>query len=57
MIDASRSHHHGTQGAGLFKVRQQDEMFGANADSLVCGSLAPAGTAVAVDGGVRLRPR
>jgi hypothetical protein len=44
---------HSAWDIGLCSTRVQDEVLGANADSLVCGSRAPAGTAVAVDGGAR----
>jgi alkylation response protein AidB-like acyl-CoA dehydrogenase len=34
--------------------RTQDDVFGADPEARVCGSIAPAGSGVAVDGGVRL---
>ena len=42
---------------GLLPTRVQDELFGTNPDTLVCGSLPPTGTAVAADGGFRLSGR
>jgi alkylation response protein AidB-like acyl-CoA dehydrogenase len=48
---------HSAWDIGLCPTRVQDDVFGADPDALVCGSLAPAGTAVAVEGGVRLSGR
>jgi hypothetical protein len=45
---------HSAWDIGLFPTRVQDDVFGTDPDILVCGSLAPAGTAVAVERGVRL---
>ena len=43
--------------AALFPDRAQRDVWGANADAWVAGSLAPHGTAVAVDGGWRVTGR
>lgn len=48
---------HSAWDVGLLPTRVQDDVFGTDPDALVCGSLAPAGTAVAVEGGVRLSGR
>ena len=48
---------HSAWDIGLCPTRVQDDVFGADPDVLVCGSLAPVGTAVAVEGGVRLSGR
>jgi len=42
---------------GVCPTRTQDDVFGADPDARVCGSISPAGTAVAVEGGVRLSGR
>ncbi|MFF7632991.1 acyl-CoA dehydrogenase family protein [Kitasatospora sp. NPDC008050] len=43
--------------AGLFPVRAQDDVFGADPDARVTGVLAPTATALAVDGGWRVSGR
>jgi alkylation response protein AidB-like acyl-CoA dehydrogenase len=48
---------HSAWDIGLLPTRVQDELFGTNPDTLVCSSLPPVGTAVSVDGGVRLSGR
>ena len=48
---------HSAWDIGLCPTRVQDDVFGADPDVLVCGSLPPVGTAVAVEGGVRLSGR
>jgi len=48
---------HSAWDIGLCPTRVQDDVFGADPDARVCGSLAPVGTAVAVEGGVRLSGR
>ena len=48
---------HSARDIGLCPTRVQDDAFGADPDARVCGSLAPVGTAVAVEGGVRLSGR
>lgn len=40
--------------AALFPLRAQDEVFGADPDAKVCGSIAPAGQSIRVSGGWRL---
>jgi alkylation response protein AidB-like acyl-CoA dehydrogenase len=41
----------------LFPVRAQDEVFGADPDARVCGSIAPVGTSTRVEGGWRVSGR
>jgi alkylation response protein AidB-like acyl-CoA dehydrogenase len=48
---------HSTWDIGLFPTRVQDEVFGADPGALVCGALPPTGTAVQVEGGLRLSGR
>jgi alkylation response protein AidB-like acyl-CoA dehydrogenase len=48
---------HSAWDIGLCPTRVQDDVFGTDPDTLVCGALAPAGTAVATEGGVRLTGR
>jgi 3-hydroxy-9,10-secoandrosta-1,3,5(10)-triene-9,17-dione monooxygenase len=48
---------HSAWDIGLFPTRVQDEVFGAQPGALVCGSLPPTGTAVQVEGGLRLSGR
>lgn len=48
---------HSAWDIGLFPTRVQDEVFGADPDALVCGALPPAGTAIEVEGGLRLSGR
>jgi alkylation response protein AidB-like acyl-CoA dehydrogenase len=43
--------------AGLFPTRAQQDIWGADPDAWIAGSLAPNGTAVAVDGGWRVTGR
>jgi alkylation response protein AidB-like acyl-CoA dehydrogenase len=44
-------------GTSLFSGQAQDEVFGADPDARVCGSIPPTGTSVKVDGGWRISGR
>lgn len=43
-----------SHGVGLMSERLQDEIWGEDADALVCSSVAPSGTHTEVEGGIRL---
>lgn len=43
-----------SHGVGLLSERLQDEIWGEDADALVCSSVAPSGTYTEVEGGIRL---
>lgn len=43
--------------AGLLSAKAQDDVFGSGPDTMVCGSLTPAGAGQKVDGGFRISGR